>query len=54
MRPAAPSITVSLAMLSTAYSMSTLVHGTLFGAGFVSRGPQAELAQHINDAASGV
>ena len=41
-------------MLSTAHSMSTLVFGAPSGAGFVSRWPQAELAQHMNDAASGV
>jgi hypothetical protein len=41
-------------MLSTAYSISTLVHGAPSGAEFVSRWPQAEVAQHMNDAASGV
>jgi hypothetical protein len=54
LRLAAASITVSSAMLSTAYSMITLVHGAPSGAAFVSRWPQVELAQRTNDAASGV
>ncbi|MEA2222418.1 MAG: hypothetical protein QOH83_794 [Solirubrobacteraceae bacterium] len=54
LRPAAASITVSSAMLSTAYSMLTLVHGAPIGAAFVSRWPQVEIAQRTNDAASGV
>jgi len=41
-------------MLSKAYNMFTLVHGVPSGAEFVSRWPQAELAQDMNDAASGV
>jgi len=41
-------------MLSEAYTMFTLVHGTPPGAGNASCRPQPELAQRTNDAAGSV
>lgn len=54
LRLPAPSITVSPAMLFPADDMYTLKHGATHGARSVTLWPQAEPAQRITDAVSGV
>ncbi len=54
LRFATASITVTAVMLLTVDTMFTLIHGAASGVRNTSRWPQPQLAQPINDAASGV